>query len=118
MTVELAIDALSWLLIGIGSVVVVVGALGMVRLPDVFTRLHAASLIETVGGGCILVALMLQAGLSLVTLKLIMILLVLVFTAPVATHAVAQAALHQEVKPILASDRRPHQAGRQGAEAD
>lgn len=108
MTIDLVIDILSWLLISVGSAFVVIGALGMLRLPDIYTRLHAVSLIETIGGGAILIGLMLQAGLTLVTLKLAMILLAFVFTAPVATHAVAQAALHQEIKPKLASDRRPH----------
>ncbi len=117
MTMEMVIFGLSWLLIGIGSVFVVIGAVGIVRMPDVFTRLHAASLIETLGGGALLLGLMLQAGFTLVTLKLAMILLLFVFTAPVATHAVAQAALHQEVMPKLASDRRPHQAGGKSPEA-
>lgn len=119
MTVEFAIDILSWGFISIGSVFVVIGALGLVRLPDVYTRLHAASLIETVGAGAILFGLMLQAGLTLITAKLVMIVLLLLFTAPVATHAVAQAALHQELKPKLASDRRPHQmSGSPDGEAD
>lgn len=106
MTLELALDIASWAFIGMGSFFVVVGALGVLRLPDVFTRLHAASLIDVIGGGSIVLGLMLQAGLTLVTLKLAMILLIFIFTSPVATHALAQAALHQEVKPKLASDRR------------
>ena len=109
MIFDTALHIASWALLSVGSVFVVIGALGIVRMPDVFTRLHAASLIETLGGGCILVGLMLQAGLTLVTLKLVAVMLLFIFTAPVATHAVAQAALHQEVKPKLASDRRPHQ---------
>lgn len=108
MNPALLIDIVSWLLLGIGSLFVFIGAVGIVRMPDVFTRLHAASLIETMGGGAILIGLMLQAGLTLVTLKLVMILLIFIFTAPVATHALAQAALHQQVTPKLASDRRPN----------
>jgi len=111
MTMDMFIFGLSWVLLAVGSAFVVVGALGIVRMPDIFTRLHAASLIETLGGGAILLGLMLQAGFTLVLLKLAMILLLFIFTAPVATHAVAQAALHQNVNPKLASDRRPHQVG-------
>lgn len=117
MTLEMITFGLSWVLLSVGSVFVVIGAIGVVRMPDVYTRLHAASLIETLGGGAILIGLMLQAGLTLITLKLAMILLVFIFTAPVATHAVAQAALHQEIKPKLASDRRPHPVGANGKEA-
>ncbi len=117
MIVDMAVCGLSWVLLTIGSVFVVIGALGIVRMPDVFTRLHAASLIETLGGGAIFLGLMLQAGFTLVTLKLIMIFLVFLFTAPVATHAVAQAAMHQDIKPKLASDRRPHQVGVKPSEA-
>lgn len=121
MTVEMfdtVAFGLSWVLLAIGSVFVVIGALGMVRMPDVFTRLHAASLIETIGAGAILLGLMVQAGLTLVTLKLIMIFLLILFTAPIATHAVAQAALHQDVKPKLASDRRPHPVPAKSAEGN
>lgn len=118
MTMDMAINAVSWVLLCVGSIFVLIGAIGMLRMPDVFTRLHAASIIETVGGCSILIGLMLQAGLSLITLKLIMIMLIFLFTAPVATHAIAQAALHQDVKPKLASDRRgqtaEHGAGGQG----
>lgn len=117
MTLEMVLFGLSWVLLTVGSVFVVIGAIGIVRMPDIYTRLHAASLIETIGAGAILIGLMLQAGLTLVTLKLVMVLLVFIFTAPVATHAVAQAALHQEVKPKLASDRRPHQMGGTDGEA-
>jgi len=117
MTVELAVFVLSWVLLTTGSVFVVIGALGVVRMPDVYTRLHAASLIETLGAGSILLGLMLQAGFTLVMLKLGMVFLVFLFTAPVATHAVAQAALHQDVQPKLASDRRPHQVGVKPSEA-
>lgn len=118
MTYDVILDGLSWALLGIGSVFVVIGAIGIVRMPDVYTRMHATSLIETMGGGAILLGLMIQAGPTLITLKLIMILLIFLFTGPVAAHAVAQAALHQEVKPKLASDRRPadaHPAGGEGA---
>ncbi len=106
MTLELLIQSASWVLLVVGSVFVVIGAVGLLRMPDIYTRLHAASLIETLGAGCLLLGLMLQAGATLVTLKLVAIFLLFLFTAPVATHAVAQAALHQDIQPRLAEDRR------------
>ncbi len=100
------IDAASWVLIGAGSFFILAGALGMLRLPDVYTRMHAASVIETVGAGFLFAGLMLQAGFSQVSLKLLFILLLFFFTGPAITHALAQAALHSDIKPELDEDRR------------
>lgn len=101
------IDGASWILILAGSFFIVTGAFGMLRLPDIFTRIHAASLIETLGAGFLFAGLMLQAGFSQVTLKLLFILLLFFFTGPVITHALAQAALHHgTVEPELDEDRR------------
>ena len=101
------VDILSWISIGIGSAFVLVGGLGLVRMPDVFTRLHAASVADSAGAGFILLGLMLQAGLSLTTLKLVLILAFLVFTAPTAAHALAHAALLDGVLPWTRKPRDP-----------
>lgn len=102
----MALDVLSGLMIAAGCFFVLAGAIGLVRLPDVYARVHGASLIDTAGAGFILVGLMLQAGLSLETLKLLFILAIFFFTLPVAGHALARAALYQGVKPQLSEDRR------------
>jgi multicomponent Na+:H+ antiporter subunit G len=104
--VTLILDVASWVLILLGSFFTVVGAFGLLRMPDVFTRMHAASVTETLGVGLLIFGMMLQAGLSLVTLKLLFLLALFVFTAPVITHALAQACLHEGVEPILTEDRR------------
>ncbi|MDE0051063.1 MAG: monovalent cation/H(+) antiporter subunit G [Rhodospirillales bacterium] len=101
------VDILSWISIGIGCAFVLVGGLGLVRLPDVFTRLHAASVADSAGAGFILLGLMLQAGLSLTTLKLVLILAFLIFTAPTAAHALAHAALLDGVLPWTRKPRDP-----------
>jgi len=100
------LDVASWVLILTGSGFIVVGAIGILRFPDVYTRMHAASVIETLGAGVLFAGLMLQAGFTQVTLKLLFILLLFFFTGPVITHALAQAALHAGVKPELDEDRR------------
>lgn len=102
----LVLDSLSWILILAGSAFVVIGALGLVRMPDFYTRMHAASVTDTLGAGLLLGGLMLQAGLSLVTVKLGLLLALFFFTGPVVTHALAQAALHEGVDPLLHEDRR------------
>jgi len=98
----LLIDVASWVLIAIGGAFCVIGATGVLRMPDFFTRMHAASLVDTLGAAFILAGLMLQAGFSLVTVKLIAIGILLFFTSPVATHALARAALARGVQPMLA----------------
>jgi multicomponent Na+:H+ antiporter subunit G len=103
------IDVASWMLILTGSGFILAGALGIMRLPDLYTRMHAASVIETLGAGTLFAGLMLQAGFSQVTLKLLFILVLFFFTGPVITHALAQAALHAGVKPELDEDRRERQ---------
>jgi len=67
-------DIASWALIIAGSFFTVVGAIGLVRMPDVYTRMHAASVTDTLGAGLLLAGLMVQAGLGLMTLKLLFIL--------------------------------------------
>ena len=103
---SLAIDLLSWVLIVLGSFFTVVGGIGLVRMPDVYTRMHAASVTDTLGAGFLLIGMMLQAGFGLVTLKLLFILGLFFFFAPVITHALAQVALHERIEPQLAEDRR------------
>lgn len=92
-------DVLSWLLILGGGFFSVVGGVGIVRLPDFFTRLHGGGITDTLGAGMILVGLMLQAGFSLALFKLIMILGLLLVTSPTACHALAQAALAEGLQP-------------------
>jgi multicomponent Na+:H+ antiporter subunit G len=105
--IALLIEALSWILILAGSLFIVIGAVGMVRMPDLYTRMHAASVIDSIGAALLLLGLILQAGPGLVALKLLFIFLLLLFTGPVVTHALAQAALHEDIEPLLFEDRRP-----------
>lgn len=113
----LVLDVASWVCIALGACLAVVGALGLVRLPDVFTRMHAVSVIDTAGVGFLILGMALQAGLSLVTLKLIFLAALFFFTGPVVTHALAQVCTHENVRPMLVEDRRtdrgqPPNAGR------
>lgn len=99
------IFALSWVLVVSGSFFVLVGSIGLIRMPDLFTRMHAVSVVDTIGAGLLIGGMMLQAGASIVTLKLLFIFLLLVLSSPVATHALAQAALHAGERPELKEDR-------------
>ena len=98
------LDAVSWLCLVGGGFFCVVGAIGMLRMPDVYTRMHAASVIETLGAGLVLLGLMLQAGLTLVAVKLLMVGVLIFFASPTATHALARAAMVRGLKPLLSED--------------
>mgnify|MGYP005862475525 CR=1 FL=1 len=100
------IEAASWVLIVAGSFFVLVGGIGVLRMPDFYTRLHGSSLTDSLGTFAVLFGLMLQFGLSLATLKLVAIALFLYLTNPTAAYALAHAALLADV-PGLAS--RPHE---------
>jgi multicomponent Na+:H+ antiporter subunit G len=103
---RLAVDIASWGFILLGSFFTIVGAFGLVRMPEVFTRMHSASVTDTLGVGFLILGMCLQAGFGLVSLKLVFLLALFFFTAPVVTHALAQACLHEGIKPLLAEDRR------------
>ena len=94
-------DIVSWILLVTGGLVLLTGAVGMIRFPDFFTRLHAASVIDTLGCMLIVLGLILQAGFSIVTIKLILIVIFILFTSPSAAHALAKASLHGHMKPLL-----------------
>lgn len=96
------VNILSWVLLVGGGVFCIVGAIGLLRMPDPYTRLHASSVVDTLGVGLILAGLILQAGFTLVSVKLIVIGFLVFFISPVVGHSVARAMIHRNVKPILA----------------
>jgi len=101
---QILVDVLSWILLLGGSFFAMVGALGVIRMPDLFTRLHAAGITDTMGAGLILLGLMFQGGLTLVTAKLILILGFLWFSSPVSTYALARATLASGQEPFWSED--------------
>ncbi|MCC5866513.1 MAG: monovalent cation/H(+) antiporter subunit G [Wenzhouxiangella sp.] len=96
------IDILSWVLLITGGAFGVIGGIGLLRFPDFYTRLHASGITDTLCAVLIVFGLMLQSGLSLLTLKMVLILLFLLFTTPTATHALARAAVLDGLEPKLA----------------
>ena len=92
-------EILSWVLIVSGAAFCAIGALGIVRFPDFWARLHAASVSESAGMILLLSGMALQAGVSLIAVKLVLIGIFLFITGPTATYAVANAALVSGLKP-------------------
>jgi len=99
--IDWGINILSWFLLLTGGAFGVIGGLGLIRFPDFYSRLHGAGVTDTLCAICIVFGLALQSGFSLLTLKLLIILMFLLFTAPTATHALARAAIVDEVEPVL-----------------
>jgi multicomponent Na+:H+ antiporter subunit G len=90
---SLALDVLSWILLLTGSAFVLIGGIGALRMPDLYTRMHAASVTDSLAPILILSGLMLQADFGLYALKLGAILLFLLLSGPAASNALASAAL-------------------------
>lgn len=99
-----AIIIVCTLLAAAGCFFVVVGAFGMVRMPDIYSRIHAASITDTGGAALIIASLALYAGLilhqPLVVVKLLITYFFILFTSPTASHAVAKTALIAQVTPV------------------
>ena len=100
----LVLDALSWVSLMAGVILCVVGGVGLLRMPDFWTRAHAASVTDTMGIALVLLGLMFQAGFTLVTVKLLMILVFLYIAGPTAGHALCRAA-HAHGVPFTPSTR-------------
>ena len=103
--IDLVMDIARWTLFLFGVFFVLVGALGVIRLPDIYSRLHAAGLADTLGAALLIFAMMIGAE-TIVLVKLLLILLILLITGPTATHALASAARVAGLKPILAEKKR------------
>ena len=95
----LAMDILSWILLTSGGVFVFIGGLGALRMPNLYTRMHAASLTDTIAAVLVIGGVMLQAGATLATIKLAAILLFLLLTSPTASNALASAAILSGLQP-------------------
>ncbi|MFC2144315.1 monovalent cation/H(+) antiporter subunit G [Acidobacteriota bacterium] len=104
MNGALVAEVLSWVFIVAGSVFVLIGGIGLIRLPDFYTRIHAAGITDTMGAWLILIGLMFSAGWTLITAKLFMLLFFLAATSPLASHALAKAAFLRGLEPMIGRD--------------
>lgn len=91
-------DTVSWICLVAGPLFCIIGAVGLLRLPDFYARIHAAGITDTLGAGLVIIGLVLQAGMTLVAVKLIFIIVFMFFINPGATHALAKAAYAQGVE--------------------
>lgn len=126
---DILLALLSWPLAVLGIVFLIAGAVGMLRLPDLYTRLHAASVTDTGGTLVIGAVLLLHAiftyGSAMVAIKLLLIIAFTLFTAPTASHVLAKAALlsgqvpvDADGEPLLESAEHATQLGRSRPDRD
>ena len=89
----------SGVLVACGALLGIVGAIGLLRFPDFYTRLHAAGVTDTLCAALFLGGLALHFGLTLASAKLAMIFVFLMLTSPTAAHALGRAALASGLQP-------------------
>ena len=94
------INLISFIFIFIGSITILIGSLGLLRLPDVFSRIHAAGMIDTAGASFVILGMILQSGFSLITAKLVFIGIFIFFTSPITGHVTANLARKKGVNPL------------------
>ena len=99
------INIISAIFIITGAVAIIIGLVGVFRMPDFFSKLHAASIIDTMGTMLILTGLMLYSGFNLISVKLLLILIFIIISTPAAAHALAKSALHGGLKPLLHGEK-------------
>jgi multicomponent Na+:H+ antiporter subunit G len=94
-------DIVTFACLAVGIVSMAIGSYGLLKLPELFARMHAAGMVDTLGLGLIMIGLIVQAGFSLVSFKLFLIVVFVLYTGPAVTHALARAALSVGVTPVL-----------------
>ena len=90
---DILFDIITGIFLLAGSVLILIGGYGIIKLDDVFARMHSAGMIDTLGLTLIIVGLMFQGGFTLITFKLFLIIVFVVYTSPAVTHALARAAI-------------------------
>ena len=91
------INFFAYALLSAGLFFVTIGIFGLIRFNNIFQRMHALSVMETLGFFCFFLGLMILAGVSLLALKLFLVFLLMMIIAPTSTHILAMyAKLHEK----------------------
>lgn len=94
------------ILIASGIFFMMMGAIGFIRFPDFYTRLHATGKCDTLGEALIFLGLILYNGLSFISIKLFFMIVFIFLTNPVATHTLMRSAYLSGLKPWQKGDTR------------
>lgn len=97
----IVIGWLSDLCLLFGGFLALTGGVGLLRLPNFYTRLHAASVTESLAAMLLIVGIMLDSGLTLDTAKLMLLIFIMIIASPTITHALCRAAAHGGTSPKM-----------------
>ncbi len=101
---DIFLDICSWMFISIGGFFCIIGALGVYRFPDIFSRMHAQGVIDTGGVAFILLGLILQSGFNLTSARLLLLGAFIFFIGPPVTYMFVRTLLHYGSNPMGGSD--------------
>lgn len=101
---DFTINIISYICIGLGAFFMLTGAVGLLRMPDFFSRLHPAGMIDCMAAPLIFLGIILQEGFSFFSGKLILLVIFMLITGPTASHAIAKAAFLCGIKPYTRKD--------------
>lgn len=93
------VEVISGIALILGALLLISGAVGLLRFPDFYTRMHAAGVTDTLATVLTILGLMLIAGWNQALIKLALIVVFVLFTSPTAAHALAKAAQHGGLTP-------------------
>lgn len=94
------LEIVATVFVAVGTFFGLVATVGIIRLPDLYSRLHAASKSDTLGSVLSLAGIAVVLGVTTESMKLVFLLVFLFVTSPTAAHAIARAAKEQEVEPV------------------
>ena len=94
-------EYLAWGFMALGAFFMVTGSVGMLRMPDFYTRLHPAGVTDSLGAPLVLLGLVILGGLTLFSGKVVLLMLFLMLTGPTSTHLVAKSAMVCGLKPFI-----------------
>ena len=100
------LEIIGWGCMAAGSFFILSGAVGLLRMPDFFTRLHPAVMNDSAGLTLMLLGLLLLMPLGIISAKILLVILFSMITSSTAAHALAKAAIHSGVKPHLKEEER------------
>jgi len=106
LTVDLIVDIITIVFLAGGAFFMITGAVGLVKFPDFYTRLHATGKCDTLGQILTIVGCMFFEGFNFITVKLFFVAAFYLFAGPAATHAIMKAAYFTGLKPWKKGDPR------------
>ena len=108
---DAVLDVISWVLLVGGGAVAVISGVGLLRLPDLYTRMHAASMLDSLGAICVFLGLALQAETVAVAIKLLLAPAFLLLTTATAAHVLGKSARRAGLEPLEDTAASPQASG-------